>query len=670
MPTRLSWRADLSDTISRLRALFADGSDSSLARRLAGAAFLIRVVSALLAFISQILLARWMGGFDFGIYIYAWTWVLLIGGMVDLGLGSASQRFIPEYTEHRQFALLRGYLRGSRFLARRSPAPSRSPAPPPSHCSGPISAPRPPCRSISPAPRCRCSALGQVLSGIARSYDWVNLGLAPTYVLRQIVLFALMGLAYALGLPTDATTATLLGVAALWSVSHRPARGARPAAGAGVAKGPQAYAVRAWLAVSAPIFVVEAFYLLLTYSDVIVLKQFRPPDEVAIYYAAAKTLALVAFIYFSVAQTIAHKFAGYHVSGDRKGLTDFLKLSIRLTFWPSLVLILILLALGKPMLRLFGNDFVSGYYLMFIIAIGLLARAAVGPAERLLNMLGERRSCALVYAGSFFIRSRVVPRAHPLAGDRRRRDRQRRGAHLRVGEPVLVAKYRLGFALPDFRAVGALRPGHGGQSVGHQAPVAALGGAASAITSARRAALADRYAAGSLDVEWRSLAELESIGGEWRELAARALEPNVFYEPAFALAAAPVFGRGVGALLVWSGADPRRLLGFFPARDRDAALRHQLPVLVGWSIPMRRSACRLIEREAAEPVIAACLAHLAATRDAAGAAAAAAAAENGPFAAALERSCGARRCPPPISIAIAGRCWRRAATDRTTSNRR
>ena len=66
MPTRLSWRADLSDTISRLRALFADGSDSSLARRLAGAAFLIRVVSALLAFISQILLARWMGGFDFG----------------------------------------------------------------------------------------------------------------------------------------------------------------------------------------------------------------------------------------------------------------------------------------------------------------------------------------------------------------------------------------------------------------------------------------------------------------------------------------------------------------------------------------------------------------------------------------------------------------------------
>jgi O-antigen/teichoic acid export membrane protein len=40
---------------------------------------------------------------------------------------------------------------------------------------------------------------------------------------------------------------------------------------------------------------------------------------------------------------------------------------------------------------------------MFMLAVGLLARASVGPAERLLNMLGERRSCALVYGGSFAI---------------------------------------------------------------------------------------------------------------------------------------------------------------------------------------------------------------------------------------------------------------------------
>jgi O-antigen/teichoic acid export membrane protein len=396
-----SWRADVGGAIARVRALFSDGSDSSLVRRLAGAAFLIRVVSAAIAFISQILLARWMGGFEFGIYIYAWTWVLLIGGMADLGLASAAQRFIPEYTEHKQFALLRGFLRGSRWLALiiasavaavgaivvTALAPHIDPGTiVPLYCS---------CAALP------MFALWQVQSGIARSYNWVNLGLTPVYVQRQLVLLGLMGLAYAFGLPTDAITATIVGVISLLSVGVGQFTILNRRLAGAVERGPNAYAVRAWLATSTPIFVVEAFYLLLSYSDVIILQQFRPANEVAIYYAAVKTLALVAFIYYSVAQTIAHKFAEYHVTGDNKRLTAFLKQSVRLTFWPSLASILVLLALGRPLLRLFGADFVSGYYLMFIIAVGLLARAAVGPAERLLNMLGERRSCALVYGTSF-----------------------------------------------------------------------------------------------------------------------------------------------------------------------------------------------------------------------------------------------------------------------------
>jgi O-antigen/teichoic acid export membrane protein len=40
---------------------------------------------------------------------------------------------------------------------------------------------------------------------------------------------------------------------------------------------------------------------------------------------------------------------------------------------------------------------------MFILAAGLLARAAIGPIERLLNMLGQQRMCALIYAGAFAI---------------------------------------------------------------------------------------------------------------------------------------------------------------------------------------------------------------------------------------------------------------------------
>jgi O-antigen/teichoic acid export membrane protein len=40
---------------------------------------------------------------------------------------------------------------------------------------------------------------------------------------------------------------------------------------------------------------------------------------------------------------------------------------------------------------------------MFILALGLMARSAVGPVERLLNMLGEQRACAGAYATAFVL---------------------------------------------------------------------------------------------------------------------------------------------------------------------------------------------------------------------------------------------------------------------------
>lgn len=158
---------------------------------------------------------------------------------------------------------------------------------------------------------------------------------------------------------------------------------------------------------------------------------------------------------------------------------------------------------------------------------------------------------------------------------------------------------------------------------------------AAAIASARRAAVADRYAVDSFAVEWRDLSELAAFTDEWHDLAGRALAPNVFYEPAFALAAAPMFGRQVGAVLVWSGTSPRRLLGFFPARIETRRYGLKLPILVGWTHPFAPLGLPLVEREAAEPVLAAWLAHIAGDAKLPGVLLLPFLPEDGPFAAAI-----------------------------------
>ena len=83
--------------IGRLRLLLGGSSEASVTRRLAGTIFIIRVISAALAYLSQVLLARWMGGSDYGVYVYVWTWVLLLGSMMDFGL-SRARRYAPTST--------------------------------------------------------------------------------------------------------------------------------------------------------------------------------------------------------------------------------------------------------------------------------------------------------------------------------------------------------------------------------------------------------------------------------------------------------------------------------------------------------------------------------------------------------------------------------------------
>ncbi|HZD92046.1 MAG TPA: polysaccharide biosynthesis C-terminal domain-containing protein, partial [Pseudolabrys sp.] len=144
-------------------------------------------------------------------------------------------------------------------------------------------------------------------------------------------------------------------------------------------------------------------YTLLTSTDVLVLKQFRPADEVAHYYAAAKTLALVSIVQFAVAAAAGHRFTMHHVEGDRAGLEAFAADTVRWVFWPSLAATLLMLAVGKFVLMLFGGGFAAGYPMMAILALGVMARASVGPAERLLNMLGQQRICALAYASAFAV---------------------------------------------------------------------------------------------------------------------------------------------------------------------------------------------------------------------------------------------------------------------------
>lgn len=138
------------------------------------------------------------------------------------------------------------------------------------------------------------------------------------------------------------------------------------------------------------------------------------------------------------------------------------------------------------------------------------------------------------------------------------------------------------------------------------APAAPAGSAAAARDSVNTGTRA-RPAGPPIRVEWRDALAWAALREPWQDLACRALEPNVFYEPAFAIPAARAFGRGLGAVLVWSLQQPIRLLGLFPGTV--AAARHGLgpPLFLGWSHPYAPLGTPLVDREEAAVAVSAWL---------------------------------------------------------------
>src|SRR5258708_313449 len=184
---------------SMLGGLLGGSGEASLTKRLAGTIFMIRVVSAALAYCSQILLARWMGGSDYGVYVYVWTWVLLLGSMMDFGISASAQKIIPEYRTAGEHALLRGFLSGSRWMTFAVSSVISL------LLAGLIKLLSPWIGASEIVPLyIGCLTLpafvvANTQDGIARSHDWMQLGLMPQFIVRQSLIIGITAGAFPLG---------------------------------------------------------------------------------------------------------------------------------------------------------------------------------------------------------------------------------------------------------------------------------------------------------------------------------------------------------------------------------------------------------------------------------------------------------------------------------------
>lgn len=384
--------------------LLARLEDGHLGGVIRGAAFVmgIRVVGAAIALLSQVLLARWMGAFEYGIFAYVWVWVVVLGIVVPLGFGTSVLRFIPEYRSRARWARLAGFLRASLGVVLAVSAVTaalgllllwafRG------HIESYYFWPLVVALLCVPG-----FAVTDWQEGAARAFGWVNLAYIPPYIIRPLAIVAAAGTVLFFTGSATGLQVTLAALAATFATMLAQQIFFARRVGRVVPSAKPAYHLRHWVAISTPLVLVEGLYLLMTNTDIVLLGYFVDPDEIGVYFAATRIANLMAFIFFSINALAVPKFAELHGAGKRAELQSFVHGVTQWNFWPTLAAGLFLLLIGKFALGLFGEGFERGYPLLGLLMLGFLGRAATGPTEYLLNMTGNQNAVAVVYGSAFF----------------------------------------------------------------------------------------------------------------------------------------------------------------------------------------------------------------------------------------------------------------------------
>lgn len=392
--------------------------DENLRSVLRGAAvaFAIRSGGAAAGCLSQLLLARWMGAFEFGIYMFAIAWLVLLSNPAALGIPSATIRFVAQYTVADKWPEIRGLLRvgwivtfsaGLLFSAVSLGILYAQSKALETYYLVPLAI------ALSAIP---LDALVKLKSEAARAFRWVTLAYMPSQLAFPLLIIAAAVVLLQNKIDVSAAVMVVATIAALFVVLVWLETALRLRLGTRLFKGNARYETKLWLSVSTPLMFTGVFSIIMTQTDIVMIGLLLEPQYVAYYSAAAKTAILVTFSFQAIISLTVPKIGELYALERRNELQHFLSSLIHWIFWPSLFVAVALVVFGYPLLALFGPGFETSYIALLILIFGQVVHAAVGPVLGLLSMTGHQKLCAKVFAVSAAVNVILNAILIPVAG--------------------------------------------------------------------------------------------------------------------------------------------------------------------------------------------------------------------------------------------------------------
>lgn len=363
--------------------------------------FIAKVGGLAAAFALQVMLARELGAEQFGVYSLCVNLAVLVGVVATLGIPTATVRFVSERIMARDLAKLRGLTLWARaipivtglILAAAAHWVLRefNPFERLAHYQDSLVA------SVLLIP---LLALLAVNGGILRGCEKQPTAVAIDLLARPLLLAALVAPFLFSGLDLGVSGAIALTAMSLSLLLFTQQAAIRRSLPEGSANARPVYESRKWLAVALPLVIGLGFETLSERVDIIFLGMFARPSDVGLYQVASRLAGLALFVLASINPVIAPRISVLWAAGDTAGIQRLLDKGIFCSFWITGGVVMALVVVGKPLLRLFGPEFVDGYILLVLLAFAQFVNACAGSVLTVMNMTGMERDSARILAWS------------------------------------------------------------------------------------------------------------------------------------------------------------------------------------------------------------------------------------------------------------------------------
>ena len=140
-----------------------------------------------------------------------------------------------------------------------------------------------------------------------------------------------------------------------------------------------------------PMLLGSAMFLVMSWTDTLLLGHYLEEGQVGIYRVAFRMAALVTLVQAAVNSYAAPLFAERHALGDRAGLRAALRQTTLLNVAFSVPALGVLVAVPAWWMGWFGEAFEAGATCLVWLAMGQVVNALCGPVMYLLNMTGHER---------------------------------------------------------------------------------------------------------------------------------------------------------------------------------------------------------------------------------------------------------------------------------------